>query len=79
MYQLISWTTVQVNSSITKMKLKSKRKDWLTRNQDNVSERGDMFIRELRLYKSNYACWSSTKRVTKMKLYKMVRKVLSME
>jgi hypothetical protein len=25
--------------------LKSKRKDWLTRNLDKVSERGDMFIR----------------------------------
>ena len=34
--------------------LKRKRKDWLTRNQDNVSEWGDMYIRRLLLQ------WAST-------------------
>ena len=44
-----------------------KSEDLLARNQNNVSEWGDMFTREcclsvLALHKSNSACWSSTNR-----------------
>jgi hypothetical protein len=48
--------------------LRRKIKDWLVRNQDNVSEWGDisigrlLFQYKLVLKKPNSACWSSTKR-----------------
>jgi hypothetical protein len=47
--------------------LKKKSKDWLDRNQDNVSEWGGMYIRGLLFLwastiKINKAYWSSTKR-----------------
>ena len=46
--------------------LRRKSKDWLTRNQDNVSEWGDMSICRLLFQwvstkKCNKACWSSIK------------------
>ena len=40
--------------------LRRKRKDWLARNQNNVSEWSAMSIRGLL---SNSACWSRTKRI----------------
>ena len=43
--------------------LMKKSKDWLARNEDNVSDWGDMSISELALSKSISACWSSTKRL----------------
>ena len=49
--------------------LKRKSKNWLGRNQNNVSEWFDMSTRglcfsELALYKSNSACWSRTKQTS---------------
>jgi hypothetical protein len=49
--------------------LRSKSKDWLARNQNNVSEWSDMSTRELLFQwgstiKINSACWSSTKRTS---------------
>jgi hypothetical protein len=46
--------------------LRRKNKDWIAGNQDNVSEcptrpSADYCFSKLALYKSNYACWSSTK------------------
>ena len=38
--------------------LRSKSKNWLAQNQDNVSERSDMSMCGRQL-----ACWSSTKRI----------------
>ena len=49
--------------------LRSIRKDWLARNQNNVSEWNDIStlqccFSELALLKSNSACWSSIKRTS---------------
>jgi hypothetical protein len=45
-------------------------KDWLARNHNNVSEWSDMSI--LELYKSNSACWSSTKRTSSPSHWKLI-------
>ena len=50
--------------------LRRKNKDWSDRNQNNVSEWGDICLpadccfSELALLKSNSACWSRTKRTS---------------
>ena len=49
--------------------LRRKGKDWLARNQDNVSE--DCCFSELILWKSNSACLSSTKRTSSLSHWKI--------
>ena len=56
--------------------LRRKSKDWLARNQDNVSEWGDMSIRGLLLQwastlKTNKDCWSSTKKTSSSSHWKL--------
>ena len=46
-----------------------RRKSWLARNQDNVSE--DCCFSELVLWKSNSVCWSSTKRTSSSSHWKL--------
>jgi len=47
---------------VDKIPLKKKSKDWLARNQDNMSEWGDVYL--LALLISNKRCLSSTKRTS---------------
>ena len=47
--------------SVKHAPLRRKSKDWLTRNQDNVSEWGDMFIRGLLLKINLFSPWYSLK------------------
>ena len=51
--------------------LRSKSKDWLARNQNNVSEWSDISTRQLALWKSNWACWSRTKRTSSSSHWKL--------
>jgi hypothetical protein len=56
--------------------LRRKTKDWLARNQNNVSEWSEMSTRdccfcELALWKSNSPCWSRTKRTSSSSHWKL--------
>jgi hypothetical protein len=57
--------------------LRWKSKDWLARNQNNVSEWSDMSTRGLLFHwastiKSNSACWFSTKRISSSSHCKLI-------